>query len=122
MTRVLVVDDSAPFRDAARAVLRRLPGFEVVGEAATGEDAVTQAEALGPDLVLMDIQMPGMSGAQAAQVIRRTAPETVVFLCSTYQRADLPAEVAGSGAAAYVHKEQLTPDLLAGLWAEHAPA
>jgi two-component system invasion response regulator UvrY len=122
VTRVLVVDDSAPFRDAARAVLGRVPGFEVVGDADSGEGALAQAAALLPDLVLMDIRMPGISGIEASQAIRAAAPRTVVFLCSTYQRADLPAEVATSGAAAYVHKEQLSADLLAGLWAEHAPA
>lgn len=119
--RVLVVDDSPQFRIAARAVLRRVPGFEVVGEAASGEDAVQQAAAAAPDLVLMDIRMAGLSGPEATRLIRGQAPATVVFLCSTYDRADLPAEVGTSGAAAYVHKEELTAELLAALWDEHRP-
>jgi pilus assembly protein CpaE len=120
--RVLVVDDSRPFRQAARAVLRRVPGFTVVGEAETGEEAVAKVGELSPDLVLMDIKMPGISGVDAAARIAELAPQTVVFLCSTYQAADLPGRVGTGGVSAYVHKEELRPELLVGLWAEHAPA
>jgi pilus assembly protein CpaE len=120
--RVLVVDDSRPFRAAARAVLRRVPGFTVVGEAESGEDALTQVEGLSPDLVLMDIKMPGITGVEAAARIAELAPDTVVFLCSTYSLADLPGQVGTGGVTAYVHKEELRPELLAQLWSEHAPA
>ena len=120
--RVLVVDDSKPFRVAARGVLRRVPGFTIVGEAESGEEAVDQVTALSPDLVLMDIKMPGMTGVEAAQRISESAPHTVVFLCSTYELADLPAQVGVGGVAAYVHKEELRPELLEQLWREHAPA
>ena len=64
---VLVVDDQAPFRLAARAVLRRTEGFELVGEAADGEEALARARELRPALVLMDINMPGMSGIEATR-------------------------------------------------------
>ncbi|MDT7573580.1 MAG: hypothetical protein QOE05_3754 [Actinomycetota bacterium] len=120
--RVLVVDDSRPFRVAARAVLRRATGFSLVGEAETGEEAVDKVGELGPDLVLMDIKMPGISGIDAAARIAELAPETVVFLCSTYKAADLPGEVGTGGVSAYVHKEELRPELLVELWAAHAPA
>lgn len=116
--RVLVVDDQRPFRAAAAAVLRRTAGFELVGDAETGEAAVERALALRPDLVLMDINMPGIGGIEATRRLLALAPGTVVFLCSTYQRADLPADAATSGAASYVHKEELRPDLLARLWAD----
>ena len=113
---VLVVDDQAPFRLAARAVLRRTEGFSLVGEAATGEEAVERVAELHPALVLMDINMPGINGIEATRRILELAPDTVVFLCSTYQRSDLPPDAETSGARAYVNKEELGPDLLRSLW------
>ena len=118
--RVLVVDDQAPFRLAARMVLKRAEGFELVGEAATGEESVERVAELSPDLVLMDINMPGINGIEATRRIVAAAPDTVVFLCSTYQLGDLPADARTSGARAYVNKEELGPDVLARLWAEPA--
>lgn len=113
---VLIVDDQVPFRLAARAVLRRTDGFELIGEAADGVEAVALAGQLRPDLVLMDINMPNMNGIDATRDIVATLPDTTVFLCSTYQRSDLPPEAETSGAAAYVNKEELTPDLVRTLW------
>jgi DNA-binding NarL/FixJ family response regulator len=120
--RVLVVDDSRPFRIAARQVLRRVSGFAVVGEAECCEEALERVAELAPDLVLMDIKMPGITGVEAARRISESAPQVVVFLCSTYDLADLPAKVGVDGVAAYVHKEELRPELLAQLWEQHAPA
>ena len=65
---------------------------------------------------------PGIGGVEAAARIRDELPETVVFLCSTYQRADLPPGAVESGAAAYVHKEELRPELIVRLWEEAQPA
>jgi len=113
---VLVVDDQAPFRIAAKAVLRRASGFELVGEASTGEEAVSKAADLHPALVLMDINMPGISGIEATRRIVAELPDTAVFLCSTYQLSDLPGDAATSGARAYVNKEELTPEVLGRLW------
>lgn len=113
---VLVVDDQLPFRLAARAVLRRAAGFALVGEAGDGAEAVALVDELRPDLVLMDINMPTMNGIDATRAIVAAVPGTIVFLCSTYQRSDLPPEAASSGAAAYVNKEELAPSLLRELW------
>ncbi len=103
---------------AAAAVLRRSVGFELVGEAETGEEALEQVAALQPALVLMDINMPGINGIEATRRIVAEAPETVVFLCSTYQLSDLPGDAQTSGAAAYVNKEELGPAVLRRLWEE----
>ena len=113
---VLVVDDQAPFRMAARAVVRRSQGFQLVAEAETGEQAVELASSLHPELVLMDIKMPGIDGIEATRQIRQAAPDTVVFLCSTYPLGDLPPEAATSGASAYINKEELAPTVLRRLW------
>ncbi len=113
---VLIVDDQAPFRRAARAVVTVTAGFEVAGEAESGEEAVALAGELHPGLVLMDINLPGISGIEATRQITAAAPDTVVMLLSTYQAADVP-DVADCGAAAYVHKEQFGPDVVRDVWA-----
>jgi two-component system, NarL family, invasion response regulator UvrY len=115
---VLVVDDQAPFRMAAKAVVRRMDGFDVVGEATSGEEAVALAADLHPVLVLMDINMPGMSGVEATLRIVAADPAVVVILCSTYTPQDLPPDAATSGALAYVNKEEFGPVELTRLWAE----
>jgi len=120
--RVLVVDDQAPFRMAAAAVLRRLEGFELVGEAGGGRDAILLADELLPDLVLMDINMPEMSGIEATRLIVADHPDVVVILCSTYEFADLPPEAATSGARAYFNKEGLGADRLRQLWEDRHSA
>jgi DNA-binding NarL/FixJ family response regulator len=114
---VLVVDDQAPFRLAAKAVLRRLSEFELAGEASSGHQAIEMADRLHPELVLMDINMPQMSGIEATRQILAAHPATVVILCSTYDVRDLPADAGTSGAVGYVNKERLGADLLRHLWA-----
>ncbi len=113
---VLVVDDQAPFRIAAKAVLRRLDGFELAGEASSGPEAIELVDRLRPALVLMDINMPEMNGIEATRRIVAAHPDVVVILCSTYDVDDLPPAAAASGASAYVNKEQLGADTLRRLW------
>jgi DNA-binding NarL/FixJ family response regulator len=117
---VLIVDDQAPFRKAARAVVAATPGFDVAGEAESGEEAVELADALDPGLVLMDINLPGINGIEATRRIIAAHPATVVMLLSTYQAGDLPADADSCGAAAYVHKEQFGPNVVREVWEQRS--
>jgi pilus assembly protein CpaE len=104
--RVLVVDDQAPFRTAIRRVLGR--ALDVVAEANDGAEAVRLTEELHPDIVLLDVRMPGMDGPTAARIIAERWPDVSVVLCSSHGREDLPDDLA----APYVPKELLTAQLL----------
>jgi DNA-binding NarL/FixJ family response regulator len=115
---VLVVDDQLPFRAAARLVVDVLDGFEVVGEATSGEEALELASSLAPALVIMDIKLPGMNGVDATRRLLAAYPEIVVLLVSTYDADELPVGASSSGALAYVHKEHLDADLVEQLWCE----
>src|SRR3954467_15115288 len=95
---VLIVDDQLPFRAVARTVIGMTAGFAVKAEAESGEDAVAAVDADPPDLVLMDINLPGMNGIEATRRIRAAHPDTVVILLSTYSEADLPADARACGA------------------------
>jgi pilus assembly protein CpaE len=117
---VVVVDDQAPFRLAAKAVLRRLDCFELAGEASSGPEAIELVATVRPELVLMDINMPEMNGIEATRQIVSAHPDVVVFLCSTYDVTDLPADAAASGASAYLNKERFGADTLRRLWAARA--
>ena len=120
--RVVIVDDQPPFRVAANLVFDLIDEFEVVGEATSAEDALEQIAALAPDLVVMDINLPGMSGIDATRRLVAEHPDTFVLLVSTYQVDDLPAGAESSGALAYVHKEHLDSDLVEQLWRDRALA
>jgi DNA-binding NarL/FixJ family response regulator len=116
--RVLIVDDQAPFRMAARLVVEATDGFEVVGEAETGEDSVTMASELAPDLVLMDVNLPGINGLEATRrILEQRADSTVVLLLSTYEEDEYAPRAAECGAAAYVPKAAFGPDRLEAAWA-----
>jgi DNA-binding NarL/FixJ family response regulator len=119
---VLIVDDQAPFRRAARAVVTATAGFEVVGEAESGEQAVEMADALEPGLVLMDINLPGINGIEACRRITLAHPDAVVMLLSTYQAGDLPSDALSCGAVSYVHKEEFGPNVIRDVWAKGTAA
>ncbi len=103
---VLLVDDQPQFRRAAALLIRTTDGLVLVGEAESGEDAVVRARALRPDLVLMDVRLPGMSGPQATRRILAERPTTRVVLLSTYEAADLP-DIDHCGAESFRRKQDL---------------
>ncbi len=114
--RVWVVDDQASFRRATAATLAAMDDFVMAGECRTGESAVELLRDGDADIVLMDIHMPGMGGIEAARQIRVAHPDLIVVLMSTYDVEDLPAAASSCGAAAYLHKERLSPELLSRIW------
>jgi DNA-binding NarL/FixJ family response regulator len=115
--RVLIVDDQEPFRMAARMVVEVTDGFEVVGEAETGEDSVSMAADLKPDLVLMDVNLPGINGLDATrQILSGAGDAVVVLLLSTYEEEEYAPRAAECGAAAYIPKAVFGPDRLETAW------
>ena len=120
--RVLIVDDQEPFRMAARMVVEATEGFEVVGEAETGEDSVAMAVELTPDLVLMDVNLPGINGLEATRQILADAQAVVVLLLSTYEEDEYAPRAAECGASAYIPKAVFGPDRLEAAWAAASSA
>ena len=114
--RVLIVDDQESFRAAAREVIRATEGFEIAGEAGTGEDSVEAARQLRPDLVLMDVNLPGIDGIEASRRIRSERAEVVVFLLSTYDQAEFESRMGKSGASTFIPKGIFGPGSLVDAW------
>jgi two-component system, NarL family, invasion response regulator UvrY len=116
MVGVLVADDRTPFRVAVRAIVGATPGFRLLAEARSGEEAVALSRTLEPDVVLMDIKMPGIGGIEATRRITAGRDSTLVVLLSSYRERDLPAEARACGAAAYVPKEGFGRRVLEEVW------
>ena len=102
--RVLVADDHAVFREGLRAVLSPEPDMDVVGEAATGKEAVVRAAELGPDVILMDIQMPGINGIEATRRILDASPHVGVVVLTMFEDDDSVFSAMRAGARGYVLK------------------
>lgn len=111
-TRLLVVDDHAFMRAGARALLSTQPGFEVIGEAENGEEALARCRELRPDVVLMDVSMPGMDGIEATRRIKVEFPLTSVLVLTAHADEDLLLDAVKAGAAGYVLKGEPPNNIL----------
>lgn len=113
--RVLVVDDHPVVRTGVRGMLATQGQFDVVGEAADGEEAVRQAEALEPDVVLMDLRMPGLDGVEATTRIRTQLPGVQVLVLTTYDTDEDILRAVEAGAVGYLLKDAPREELFRGV-------
>ena len=109
--RILIADDHALLREGIRAILSREPDLEVVGEAADGREAVERSKTLQPDIVLMDIAMPGLGGLEAAIELRRDCPRVKVLVLTQYEDREYVSRFLKAGAAGYVLKKAVGAEL-----------
>jgi DNA-binding NarL/FixJ family response regulator len=113
--RVLVVDDHPVVRTGVRGMLASHADFEVVGEASDGEEAVTLVDALEPDVVLMDLRMPGVDGAEATRRIRAAHPDVQVLVLTTYDTDHDIVRAVEAGAVGYLLKDAPREELFRGV-------
>lgn len=114
-TRLIIVDDHELARRGLRSVLISNPDLEVLWEAADGEEAVEKSRDLHPDIVLLDISLPGISGIEAARQIREVSPASRIVFVSQHDSVRLAKDAIGSGACCYVVKSDAGLDLLTAI-------
>lgn len=115
--RVVIVDDQEPFLSAARMVVELAEGFDVVGEATTGEEGIELAARLRPDLILMDVNLPGIDGLEATRQILSGDDEVpAVVVLSTYEAGVYEPRALAAGAFAFISKSDFAPDRLEQAW------
>lgn len=111
MIRILLADDHALVRSGVRSLLDPLPGLEVVGEAANGREALERAQALRPDVVVMDVSMPELNGIDAASALKTTLPGLRVLLLSMHTRDALVSQALNAGVDGYLLKDSVPAEL-----------
>jgi two-component system response regulator NreC len=118
--RVLLVDDHAILREGVHALLAREPDILVVGEAEDGQQALERVEDLHPDVVIMDIVMPRMSGLEATRLLKERHPEVRTLILSMYDDQEYVVQIIQAGASGYVLKRVVTEDLVRAIREVHA--
>jgi len=111
MIRVLLVDDQELVRTGLRGILRTQFGFDIVGECADGSEVIAAAEALAPDVVLMDVRMPGVDGVQATRALRQCDPSPPVLALTTFDDDEVLSGMLRAGASGFVLKGVPAEDL-----------
>ncbi|MBC8505518.1 MAG: response regulator transcription factor [Anaerolineales bacterium] len=114
--RVLLADDHAVLRSGLIAMLAQHQDYEVVGEAASGLDTLSMAEELQPDLILLDLTMPGLSGLDALPSLRRKAPGAKILILTMHEDPHYFQQAMRAGAAGYVLKKAADSELLSAMW------
>jgi DNA-binding NarL/FixJ family response regulator len=113
--RILLVDDHAVVRRGVRSLLESHEGWEVCGESTNGRDAVEQSRRLRPDVVVMDLSLPGLNGLDATRHILKDAPETEVLVLTMHHSEELARDVLRAGARGYVLKSDADENLIAAI-------
>lgn len=119
MIRVLIADDHTLIRDGLRALLATAGDIEVVAEAADGREAVERARAVDPDVVLIDIAMPGLGGLEAVPLLKREVPNARILILTQYEQADYVRRFLRLGVAGYVLKKAAGGELISAIRAVH---
>lgn len=117
--RVLIADDHALMREGIRALLRATDDIEVVGEAADGDGAIREAARLDPDVILMDVAMPGLGGLEATLSIRKERPSAKILVLTQYVDREYVARFLKAGVAGYVLKKAASSDLVSAIRSVH---
>jgi DNA-binding NarL/FixJ family response regulator len=120
MIRLLLVDDQNIVRKGLKVLLEAQAGFQVVGEAGNGREAIAQVESLQPDVVLMDVRMPEMDGVAATQIIFKQFPKTRVLVLSTFDDDDYVVRAMQGGARGYLLKDSQVEELAQAIRAIHS--
>jgi DNA-binding NarL/FixJ family response regulator len=115
MPRVLIVDDHAFIRRGVQTILQAFPEWQFCGEASNGSDAIQLVEQLHPDVVLMDVTMPGMNGLEATRIIHRTHPDVKVVLLTLHESAEVLRNGFRAGASGYLLKADAEEELMKAL-------
>ncbi|TSA14521.1 DNA-binding response regulator [bacterium] len=118
--RILLVDDHPIVREGIKSALSKRKNISIVGEAATGEEAMVKARKLSPDVILMDINMPGMSGLETSRRLRKSVPDSKILALTMHENREYVLEMTQLGARGYVFKDSSPSELLRAIEAVHS--
>jgi two-component system, NarL family, nitrate/nitrite response regulator NarL len=118
--RLLLVDDHPIVREGIKSALAKKKNIVIIGEASSGEEAMTKAKKLSPDIILMDINMPGMSGLETSRRLRKTVPESKILALTMHENREYVLEMSQLGARGYVFKDSSPSELYHAIEVIHA--